>query len=75
MVTRGEGWGKRDNWGVWDWHVHTAISGMDGQKGKLSTGNYTQYFVITSKGKESEKEYIWKKSLNSPLKIDAFYGI
>ena len=23
-----------------------------------STGNYTQYFVITYKGKESEKEYI-----------------
>ena len=25
-----------------------------------STGNYTQYFVITYKGKESEKEYIYK---------------
>ena len=24
-----------------------------------STGNYTQYFVITYKGKESEKEYIY----------------
>ena len=23
-----------------------------------STGNYTQYFVITYKGKESEKDYI-----------------
>ena len=23
-----------------------------------STGNYTQYYVITYKGKESEKEYI-----------------
>ena len=23
------------------------------------TGNYTQYFVITYKGKESEKEYIF----------------
>ena len=23
-----------------------------------STGNYTQYFIITYKGKESEKEYI-----------------
>jgi len=25
-----------------------------------STGNYTQYFVITYKGKESEKAYIYK---------------
>ena len=24
-----------------------------------STGNYTQYFVITYKGKKSEKEYIY----------------
>ena len=24
-----------------------------------STGNYTQYFVITYKGKESEKEYMY----------------
>ena len=24
----------------------------------FSTGNYTQYFVISHKGKESEKEYI-----------------
>ena len=24
-----------------------------------STGNYTQYFVITYKGKEFEKEYVY----------------
>ena len=28
-----------------------------------STGNYTQYFVITYKEKESEKEHIYNKSL------------
>ena len=26
-----------------------------------STGNYTQYFVITYKGKESDKEYMYCK--------------
>ena len=33
---------------------------MDTQKDLLySTGNYTQYFVITYMGKESEKAYIY----------------
>ena len=25
--------GGRDNWGVWDWHVHTAIFKIDNQQG------------------------------------------
>ena len=29
-----------------------------------STGNYTEYYVITSKGKESEKEYIYTHMYN-----------
>ena len=31
-----------------------------------STGNNTQYFVITYKGKESEKEYITKSLCCTP---------
>ena len=31
-----------------------------------STGNYTQYFVVTYKGKESEKEYIYIY-INTPI--------
>ena len=30
-----------------------------------STGNYTQYFVITDKGKESEKQYTHMYSYNT----------
>ena len=33
---------------------------MDNQQGPLySTGNYTQYLVITYNGKKSKKEYIY----------------
>ena len=31
-----------------------------------STGNYTQYFVVTYKGKESEKEYISESLCYTP---------
>ena len=47
---------RRDKLGVWDYHIHTTIYKIDNQL--CSTGNSTQYFVITYKGKESEKEYI-----------------
>ena len=33
MVTRGGRMGGRDNQGVWDRHVHTAIFKMDNQQG------------------------------------------
>ena len=39
--------------------IHTTTYKIDNKAPLYSTGNYTQYFVITSKGKESEKEYIY----------------
>ena len=42
--------------GVWDWHVHTAIFKIDNRQGPtVQHRESTQYFVITYKGKESEK--------------------
>ena len=42
-----------------DQHTYTTMCKIDNSKDLLySTGNYTQYFVITYKGKESEKEYM-----------------
>ena len=41
--------------GLTDTHDYIEITNKDLL---YSTGNYTQYFVITYKGKESEKEYI-----------------
>ena len=29
----GKEWVGRDGWGVWDWHVHTAILKLDNQQG------------------------------------------
>ena len=38
----------------------TNVYKVDNQQGTTnSIGNYTQYFVITYKGKESEKEHIY----------------
>ena len=47
--------------GVWDQYIHTTIYKIDKQQGPIPCciGNYTQQFVITYKGKESEKEYIY----------------
>ena len=40
--------------------THTTIYKIDNQQDLLySTGNSTQYFAITYKGKESDKEYIY----------------
>ena len=47
--------------GDWDWHIHTTIYKIINKDLLHSTGNYTQYFVLTCKGKESEKEYIYVK--------------
>ena len=38
---------------------HYIYCKIDNQQRPTKTGNYTQYFVITYKGKESEKEYIY----------------
>ena len=51
------GWGE-DKLGVWDKHMHTTIYKITNKDLLYSTGNYTQYIVITCKGKESEKEYV-----------------
>ena len=41
---------------VKDRHLHTIVCGMDGHRDPLySTGNSSQYSVITYMGKESEK--------------------
>ena len=32
-LLKGTGGGERDGLGVWDWHVHTVLSGMTGQWG------------------------------------------
>ena len=61
MVTRGDRWRGRDRLGVWDGHVHLVVHGMTGQGDLLhSTGNSTQYSVISyeSEAKESEQECV-----------------
>ena len=57
MVTKGDREG-RDKSGAWDEHTHTTIYKIDNQQGHTvySTGNSTQYSVITFKRKESKKE-------------------
>ena len=48
-----KGKGGRDTLGSWDSLIHTTICKTDNQRGlQYSTGNYTQYFVITYKRKE-----------------------
>ena len=59
MVTKVErAWGK-DKLGNWNKHIHTTIYIIDNHKDLLySTGKYIQYFVLSYKGKQPEKEYI-----------------
>ena len=39
--------------------MHSIVYGMDGQGDLLySTRNSTQYFIVISMGKESEKEWL-----------------
>ena len=58
MATKGErGGGINQEFGI---NIHTTVYKIDKQQGLLySTGNYIQHFVITYKGKESEKEYMY----------------
>ena len=59
-VTQVERWGEKHKLGVWDWHIHTTVYKIDNQQEPTySTGNSTQYSVITYMGKESEKEWIY----------------
>ena len=57
--------GGRDKLGDWDKHTHYTIYKIDNQKGDnqkdllYSTGNSSQYSVITYTGKESENEWIY----------------
>ena len=45
---------------AWDEYTHTTIYKTDNQQGPLySTGNSTQYSVITYMRKESVKEWIY----------------
>ena len=54
MVTKGEGW-VVDKLRGWDKSLHSTINKIDNQEPTYRTGNYTQYFVITCKGKEPGK--------------------
>ena len=57
-----KGSGGGDKLGVWDEQIHTTTYKIDNKQRKdllYSTDKYTQYFTITYKGKESEKEYIY----------------
>ena len=53
MVTKEE---KGDTLGVWDQYIYTLlyIKQMTNKDFLSSTGNYTQYFIITHKEKESD---------------------
>ena len=48
-----------DKLGVWDWHIPTTIYKIDNKDLLYSTGNSTQYSVMTYMGKESKKEWIY----------------
>ena len=59
MVTKGERRG-RDKLGVWEQQIHTTIYKINNKDLLYSTGNYTQYFVITCMGKNLKKKiYIY----------------
>ena len=58
MVTEGERWGGINQAFGIGVH-HTTVYKTDDQQDLLcSTGNYNQYFIITYKRKEPEKEYM-----------------
>ena len=57
IATKAERWEERDELGVWDWHRHTIVHGMDVNRDQpYSTGNSTQHSVITYMGKEAKNE-------------------
>ena len=50
----------RDESGDWDGHIHTTTHKIGNYKDLLySTGNSSQYSVMTYMGKESKKERIY----------------
>ena len=57
-------WEVGDGLEVWDWLMHTVIHGMTGQWGPAySTGNPTQYSMITYIVKNLKKNICITKSL------------
>ena len=48
----------RDKLGEWDWHMHTATYRIDNKDLLYSTGNSTQYAVMTCMEKNLEE---WKQ--------------
>ena len=46
------------NYEVGNQHIHTKYIKQENKDLIYSTGNYTQYLVITYEGKKAEKEYI-----------------
>ena len=56
---QGEGWGDiNQEFGI-SRDILLYIKQVNNKDLLYSTGNYTQYLVITYNGKESEKEYIY----------------
>ena len=56
IITKGKG-DEIDKLGDWNYHIHTTIYIINNQQNLLySTGNHTQTFVVSYKGKESEKK-------------------
>ena len=51
MVTKGE---RGDKWEAWNEQIYSAIYKIRNKDLLYSTGNYSQYLVIISNGKESE---------------------
>ena len=49
--------GRRDSWGVWDGHIHTAMSKADNDI-LYSTGNSAQCCVVAWMGGELGGEWI-----------------
>ena len=47
----------RDKLALWDQKIYFTIYEIDKQQGLNSTGNYSQYFTIIYKGKESENNF------------------
>ena len=59
MVTKGERGGEI-NWEIGiDIYTLLYIKQINNKDLLYSTGNYTQYSVMTYKGKESEKQHIY----------------
>ena len=60
MVTEGQRSRERDKPAFGGLHIHSTIHKTDSQLGPtVSTGNSTQYSVITYLGNDSEKEWIY----------------